>query len=365
MPGVDRSYARHFAVRSAAARPAGTSLQSRSPWSRATALPAGLKTNLRVAYAFSGPCLDLEDFEFDAIDSLEADAERAAYGALASLKLVRIRSAGQRTIVRVKGVEIGGDRFVVMAGPCAVESERQVMETAEAVARAGARVLRGGGFKPRTSPYNFQGLGLEGLKLLRKAGDAFGLPVISEAMSDSQVELVAEYADIIQVGTRSMENAALLATLGRCSRPVLLKRGMVASVEELLQAAEVLLANGNPHVILCERGIRTLGKLTRNTCDIVAVPLLHQLTHLPVIVDPSHATGRRSLVPALARAAVAIGAEGLLVEVHPSPKTALSDAAQSLAIPEFRRMMHRLEPYLKLWSEEHALDETAAPAARR
>jgi 3-deoxy-7-phosphoheptulonate synthase len=304
--------------------------------------------------------LDFEEFEFDAVDSLEPEAEGEAYASLQSLKLVRKHAASHRTVVRVNGVEIGGDRFAVMAGPCAVESERQVMQTAEAVARAGACVLRGGAFKPRTSPYAFQGLGLEGLKLLRKAGDTFGLPVVSEAMSDSQVDLVAEYTDIIQVGTRSMENAALLAALGRCPRPVLLKRGMAASLEELLQAAEVLLANGNPNVILCERGIRARGKLTRHTCDIVAVPLLHQLAHLPVIVDPSHSTGRHSLVPALARAAVAIGADGLLVEVHPSPKTALSDGAQSLSIPQFKHMMQRLKPYLALWTEEHAAEQPAA-----
>jgi len=308
--------------------------------------------------------LDFEEFDIVAIDPLEADAEAEAYASLASLKLVRKRPTCERTSIRVNSVEIGADLFIVMAGPCAVESERQVMETAEAVARSGARILRGGGFKPRTSPYAFQGLGLEGLKLLRKAGDAFGLPVVSEAMSDSQVEMVAEYADIIQVGTRSMQNAALLAALSRCRRPVLLKRGMVASVEELLQAAEALLANGNPSVILCERGIRTFGRLTRNTCDLVAVPLLHQLTHLPVIVDPSHATGRRCLVPALTRAAVAIGADGLLVEVHPSPETALSDGVQSLAIPQFERMMRRLAPYLELWAEERER-ETALSAAPR
>jgi len=177
--------------------------------------------------------------------------------------------------------------------------------------------------------------------------------------------MVAEYADLIQVGTRSMENAALLAALCRCRRPILLKRAMVASVEELLEAAEYLLANGNPNVILCERGIRTFGKLTRNTCDIVAVPLLHQLTHLPVIVDPSHATGRRSLVPSLARAAVAIGADGLLVEVHPSPETALSDGTQSLSISQFGRMMQCLDPYLRLWAEERALSDAAVPVAPR
>jgi len=306
--------------------------------------------------------LNPEEFAFDAIDSLEPDAEKAAYESLTSLKLVRKRAAFERTTVRVNHVEIGADQFVVIAGPCAVESERQVMETAEAVALAGARMLRGGAFKPRTSPYAFQGLGVEGLKLLRKAGDAFGLPVISEAMIDTQVEIVAEYADLIQVGTRSMENSALLAALCRCRRPILLKRAMVASVEELLEAAEYLLANGNPNVILCERGIRTFGKLTRNTCDIVAVPLLHQLTHLPVIVDPSHATGRRSLVSSLARAAVAIGADGLLVEVHPSPETALSDGTQSLSVSQFGCMMQCLDPYLRLWAEERALSPVPAVA---
>ncbi len=322
-----------------------------------------MKIRPPLAYAFNGVSVDVSEFEFDAIDSLEPEAENAALVTLQSLKHVRKRFAGERTAVRVNGVEIGTDRFIVIAGPCAVESERQVMETAEAVARAGACILRGGGFKPRTSPYVFQGLGLEGLKLLRKAGDAFGLPVVSETMSDTQVEMVAEYADLIQVGTRSMENASLLEALCRCPRPVLLKRGMVASVEELLEAADYLLANGNPNVILCERGIRTFGKLTRNTCDIVAVPLLHQLTHLPVIVDPSHSTGRRSLVPPLARAAVAIGADGLLVEVHPSPETALSDGKQSMTIPGFACMMRRLEPYLRLWAEE--LADAEVPAAPR
>lgn len=307
------------------------------------------------------PALDSEEFEFAALDALETAADAETHALLESLKCVGQSPGGERTRVRVNGVEIGADLFVVMAGPCAVESERQIMETAEAAARAGARILRGGGFKPRTSPYVFQGLGLEGLKLLRKAGDAFGLPVVSEAMTDGQVEVVAEYADIIQVGTRSMQNAALLAALSQCRRPVLLKRGMVASVEELLQAAEALLANGNPDVILCERGVRTFGRLTRNTCDLVAVPLLHQLTHLPVIVDPSHATGRRSLVPALARAAVAIGADGLLVEVHPSPEKALSDGVQSLDIPQFERMMRRLAPYLELWAEERETALSAAP----
>ena len=217
----------------------------------------------------------------------------------------------------VNGIEIGGDEFIVMAGPCSVESEKQIMETAEAVAAAGARMLRGGAFKPRTSPYDFQGLELEGLKLLRKAKEATGLAIITEVMSDRDVELVAEYADCMQVGARNMQNFALLKSLGGCGRPVLLKRGMSSTIKELLMSAEYMVAHGNPNVILCERGIRTFETATRNTCDIAAVPVLNELTHLPVILDPSHATGKRSLVPALSRAGVAIGADGLIVEVHP------------------------------------------------
>ena len=286
------------------------------------------------------------------LDPLEVEADAETFAALASLKFVQQRFAGERTTIRVGTVEIGGDDFVVMAGPCAVESERQVMQIAECVARTGAKVLRGGGFKPRTSPYSFQGLGIDALKLLRKAGDAFGLPIISEAMTDGQVELVAEFSDIIQIGTRSMFNPALLAAVSRSGRPVLLKRGMTAAVEEWLEAAEALVAHGNPNVILCERGIRTFGRLTRNTCDLTAVAVLNQLTRLPVIVDPSHASGQRVLVPAIARAAVAIGADGLLIEVHPSPREALSDGLQSLSFQEFETMMRSLEPHIELWKQE-------------
>jgi 3-deoxy-7-phosphoheptulonate synthase len=282
-------------------------------------------------------------------DDFEIDGGLLA--AAPPLERIRARFPGDRAPIRAGSVEFGGDRFIVVAGPCAVESERQVMDTAEAVARAGAHVLRGGGFKPRTSPYTFQGLGIEGLKLLRKAGDAFGMPVISEAMTDTQVGAVAEYADIIQVGARSMENAALLAAVGRCGRPALLKRGLTATIEELLAAAEYLASAGNPDIILCERGIRTFGALTRNTCDIAAVAVLNCLTRLPVIVDPSHATGRRCLVPPLARAAVAIGAAGLMVEVHPRPPSALSDGGQSLGFAQFERMMLDLQPYLALWTQ--------------
>jgi len=241
-----------------------------------------------------------------------------------------------------------------------VESEKQIMETAEAVANAGARILRGGAFKPRTSPYDFQGMELEGLKLLRKAKEATGLAIITEVMSDRDVELVADYADILQIGARNMQNFALLKTLGKCGRPVMLKRGMSSTVKELLMSAEYVTAHGNPNVILCERGIRTFETVTRNTCDIAAVAALNELTHLPVILDPSHATGKRSLVPALSRAGVAIGADGLIVEVHPCPAKAISDGAQSLDIPQFEAMMIELKPYIQLWKAARMTEAVAA-----
>ena len=223
----------------------------------------------------------------------------------------------------------------------------QIVRTAEAVARAGARILRGGAFKPRTSPYSFQGLGLQGLRLLRKAGRAAGLPVVTEVMSDADVDLVAEYADMLQIGSRSMENYVLLEAAARAGRPILMKRGMTATVEEFAAAAQFVIDQGNSNVILCERGIRTFGTATRNTCDIVAVPLLKSATGLPVILDPSHATGRRDVIPALACAAVAIGADGLIVEVHPEPEMALSDGEQSLSFEQFESMMYGMEPYLR------------------
>ncbi len=263
--------------------------------------------------------------------------------------------AQSRSVVQVRDLEIGGSEFVVMAGPCAVESESQLMQTAEAVAEAGARILRGGAYKPRSSPYAFQGLGVEGLKILRKAREATGLAVVTEVMSEDDVELIAEYADIMQVGTRSMENYALLDALGRCGRPVLLKRGMTATLEDLLHSAQVIAVAGNSQIILCERGIRTFETATRNTLDIAAVPVLKAVSHLPVIVDPSHAAGVRSLVPVLSRAAAVVGADGLLVEVHPSPEQALSDGNQSLTFGEFRVMMQGLTPYLDLLQEERQL----------
>jgi 3-deoxy-7-phosphoheptulonate synthase len=276
-------------------------------------------------------------------------------GQFSCFDLVAKTDTRSRTVVRVRDLEIGGDDFIVMAGPCAVESETQLLQTAEAVARAGASILRGGAYKPRSSPYAFQGLGVEGLKLLGKAREQTGLAIITEVMSEEDVELIAEYADIMQVGTRSMENYALLEALGQCGRPVLLKRGMTATIEELMRSAQVIVMAGNPDVILCERGIRTFETATRNTLDIAAVPVLKTVSHLPVIVDPSHAAGVRSLVPLLARAAIVVGADGLLVEVHPCPEQAMSDGEQSLTFGEFRRMMRDLQPYLELQQEARQL----------
>src|ERR1017187_445775 len=272
----------------------------------------------------------------------------------APYKFVSKEFKKERSPIQANGLEIGGDEFIVMAGPCSVESEKQILETAEGVAAAGGRMLRGGGFKPRTSPYDFQGLELEGLKLLRKAKQATGLGIVTEIMSDRDVEMVADYSDVMQVGARNMQNFALLKSLGACGRPVLLKRGMSSTIKELLMSAEYIVAHGNPNVILCERGIRTFETATRNTCDIAAVPVLNELTHLPVMLDPSHATGKRSLVAALCRAAVAIGADGLVVEVHPCPEKAFSDGAQSLKLADFAQLMRDLQPYLRLWKEARA-----------
>jgi 3-deoxy-7-phosphoheptulonate synthase len=286
------------------------------------------------------------------LESLEAmPSVESAVRISAPYKFVSREFKRERTQIRVDGATVGGDDFIVMAGPCSVESEKQIMETAEAVAAAGARVLRGGAFKPRTSPYDFQGLELEGLKLLAKARQATGLSIVTEVMSEHDVERVAEFADIMQVGARNMQNYALLKALGKCAKPVLLKRGMSSTIKELLMSAEYITAHGNPNVMLCERGIRTFETETRNTCDITAVSVLNELTHLPVVLDPSHATGRRSLVPSLARAAVAIGADGLIVEVHPCPEKAFSDGAQSLTFDGFRAMMGDLKPYMQLWKE--------------
>jgi 3-deoxy-7-phosphoheptulonate synthase len=253
-----------------------------------------------------------------------------------------------RTVVPVLDMEIGGGEFITMAGPCSVETEFQLMATANHVRRAGARILRGGAFKPRSSPYSFQGHGLEGLKMLARAREESGLAIVTEVMSETDVPMVAEYADILQIGTRSMENYSLLEAAARSGRPVLLKRGMVATIADLLRSAQLILDNGNPNVILCERGIRTFETAMRNTFDVAAIALLKQISHLPVIADPSHAAGHRDLVPALARIAVAAGSDGLLVEVHPNPDKAWSDGEQSLDFAGFDRMMAALEPWIEL-----------------
>ena len=246
----------------------------------------------------------------------------------------------------VPGLAVGGGSFVVMAGPCSVESEAQILESALAVKAAGATVLRGGAFKPRTSPYSFQGLEEEGLKLLAEAREATGLPVVTEVIDPRDVELVARYADILQIGARNMQNFALLKMLGQLDKPVLLKRGMATTIQEFLMSAEYILAEGNRRVILCERGIRTFETATRNTLDISAVPVLKEQTHLPVIVDPSHGTGHASLVPSMCYAAVAAGADGLIVEVHPDPETAASDGPQSLRPEQFAEMMAKLKEFV-------------------
>jgi len=251
------------------------------------------------------------------------------------------------TIVKINGVAIGGNEIVVMAGPCAVESEDQLLTTAHAVKAAGATVLRGGAFKPRTSPYQFRGLGESGLKILAQAGKETQMPIITEVMSPDHVDLVAKYADILQIGARNMQNFVLLDEVGKTKKPVLLKRGLSSNIQEWLLAAEYVLAQGNEQVMLCERGIRTFETYTRNTMDISSIPIIEKVSHLPIIADPSHATGKWYLVSPLALAAVAAGADGLLIEVHPNPDMALADGPQSLTFDNFRLLISQLLPIAK------------------
>ena len=246
------------------------------------------------------------------------------------------------TVVRVGDLEIGGPRFIIMAGPCTVESEEQLMESAYVVKKGGGHILRGGAFKPRTSPYSFQGMEEEGLRLLKKAGEKTGMPVVTEVMNTTEVDLVEEYSDILQIGARNVQNFALLKRAGQARKPVLLKRGMMTTLEELLMSAEYILSAGNSQVILCERGIRTFETATRNTLDLSAVVVLKECSHLPVIVDPSHATGHWKYVTPLARAAVAVGADGLLIEVHPEPEKAVCDGLQSLKPEKFYQLMEEV-----------------------
>jgi len=260
------------------------------------------------------------------------------------IKLAVKREDREATIIRVGDTLVGGEKIAVIAGPCSVESREQLMEAARSVKSAGASMLRGGAFKPRTLPYSFQGLGVEGLEILAEAREETGLPIVTEVISPADVEIVESYADVLQVGARNMQNYPLLRRVGRADKPVLLKRGLSSTIEEWLGAAEYVMDGGNGDVILCERGIRTFEKITRFTLDLAAVPLLKEVSHLPVVVDPSHGTGHRSLVPPMARAAVAAGADGLLIEVHPKPDEAKSDGAQSLKPGEFRSLMEGLGP---------------------
>ena len=282
-----------------------------------------------------------EEFDLEVFEVMEGVKE--AHRIISPYKLASRSFRPQGTVVRVGNVEIGGPQVVVMAGPCGVESRDQIEQSAEAVAAAGAKVIRGGAFKPRSSPYSFQGMGEEGLRLLREAADRRGLLVVSEVMDITQIPLVQQYADILQVGARNMQNFNLLRELGRQRKPVLLKRGISATIEELLLSAEYILSGGNYDVILCERGIRTFETYTRNTMDISAIPVVKKLSHLPIVADPSHGTGRRDKVAPMALAAVAAGGDGLLVEVHPDPDRAFSDGAQSLRPEQFDELMGQLK----------------------
>ncbi|MBS1858285.1 MAG: 3-deoxy-7-phosphoheptulonate synthase [Acidobacteria bacterium] len=280
------------------------------------------------------------DFDLAVFEVMEGVKE--AHRIVSPYKLASRSFRPEGTVVQVGGVAIGGPEVVVMAGPCSVESREQIERAAEIVARAGAKIIRGGAFRPRSSPYAFQGLGEEGLKMLRAAADAHGLLVVSEVMDHTQIPLVAQWADILQVGARNMQNYNLLRELGRQQKPVLLKRGVSATIEELLLSAEYILTGGNYNVILCERGIRTFETYTRNTLDISAIPVVKKLSHLPIVADPSHGTGRRDKVAPMARAAIAAGGDGLLVEVHPDPERALNEGAQSLFPEQFEELMAQL-----------------------
>jgi len=281
-----------------------------------------------------------DDFDLAIFEVM--DGVKEAHRIVSPYKLASRNFKPGGTVVKIGNVEIGGERVVMMAGPCSVESREQINQCAELVARTGAQVIRGGAFKPRSSPYSFQGLGEEGLRMMRRAADRHGLLVVSEVMDQTQIPMVAQYADILQIGARNMQNFNLLREVGRQRKPVLLKRGISATIEELLLSAEYALAGGNYDVILCERGIRTFETYTRNTMDISAIPVVKRLSHLPIIGDPSHGTGRRDKVIPMARAAVAAGADGLIIEVHPDPDRALSDGAQSLRPEQFEELMGQL-----------------------
>ncbi len=294
-----------------------------------------------VVHTVLGGVGPMDDFDPTVFEVMEGVKE--CHRIMSPYKLASRHFRPGGTVVKIGDVEIGGDRVVVMAGPCSIESREQIEISAQQIAAVGAQVIRGGAFKPRSSPYSFQGLGEEGLKMIREAADRHGLLVISEVMDHTQLPMMVEYVDILQVGARNMQNFILLKEVGRVSKPVLLKRGISATIEELLLSAEYIMAGGNYNVILCERGIRTFETYTRNTMDISAIPVVKKLSHLPIVADPSHGTGRRDKVTPMARASVAAGADGLLIEVHPDPDHALSDGAQSLAPVQFTELMQQLK----------------------
>lgn len=287
-----------------------------------------------------------EKFRLQALESLP-HVEKVV-PILKPFKLAGRETRTEDTVIYVNGVQVGGGALCVIGGPCSVESRQQIMETAEAVKDAGGHMLRGGAYKPRTSPYSFQGLEEEGLKLLREAGDTYDLPIVTEVMTPEQLPLVDGYADVLQIGARNMQNYGLLKAVGRSKRPVFLKRGMMSTINELIMSAEYIMSEGNPQVMLCERGIRTFETETRNTLDIAAVPVLKKLTHLPVFVDPSHATGHWDYVIPASKAAVACGADGLMVEVHINPAEAFSDGAQSLKPKRFKQLMEEIRPIFEI-----------------
>jgi 3-deoxy-7-phosphoheptulonate synthase len=303
----------------------------------------GLRVNIsrgeeRTIIGVIGDDRPIERTQFEALDGVEKTVP-----ILRPFKLASRDMHPHDTLVSLDGIKVGAPPIALIAGPCSVESREQILEVAFAVKEAGAIALRGGAFKPRSSPYSFQGMGEKGLELLAEAREATGLPIVTEAMSPEQVPLVARYADVIQIGARNMQNYSLLNSAGECGRPILLKRGMMSTIEELLMSAEYIMANGNSRVILCERGIRTFEKYTRNTTDINAVPVLKQMTHLPVVLDPSHSTGKWEYVTAVARAGIAAGADGLIVEVHAHPEEALSDGAQSLRPEKFAQLVREVK----------------------
>jgi len=279
---------------------------------------------------------------FDTRNISILDGVDEVYRVTTPFKLAGRSFQESNTVIKIKDVEIGGNHVVMMSGPCSVESEDQIFRLAKVVAESGAKILRGGAFKPRTSPYAFQGMGEEGLKLMRAAADKYDLLVITEVMQNEQIELIYKYTDIFQVGARNMQNFSLLKELGKINKPIMLKRGIAATIEEWLMSAEYILAGGNKEVILCERGIRTFESYTRNTFDLSAIPVVHKKSHLPVIADPSHATGLRDQVPPMARAAVAAGADGLMIEFHHDPETALSDGPQALLPATYLKLMDEL-----------------------